>query len=284
MGGEKILLVNDDPTILSTLTRFLTAQGYAVAGAATGQEALAALRQEEIPLAIMDLMLPDASGLELLAHVREHSPDTEVILFTGLGALDSAIQALRLGAYDYLVKSELRLPELQSVVDRALERRRLALANRELLEDLKLAQEELAGTRARELTQIRRIGETLARPLTTQELVAGLLDLIWESLPLAHLGIRFQGRDQEEIISASRHLAGVPEPVKKQFDQWLQAELQEEWGAPTGNPAGEPPLAPPCPVEIEERLQAGEVQGLVAAGRDEPFTPEEAELFRIFAL
>jgi diguanylate cyclase (GGDEF)-like protein len=284
MGGEKILLVDDDPTILSTLTRFLTAQGYAVAGAATGQEALVALRQEEIPLAIMDLMLPDASGLELLAHVREHSPDTEVILFTGLGALDSAIQALRLGAYDYLVKSELRLPELQSVVDRALERRRLALANRELLEDLKLAQEELAGTRARELTQIRRIGETLARPLTTQELVGGLLDLIWESLPLALLGIRFQGRDQEEVISASRHLAGVPEPVKKQFDQWLQAELQEEWGAPTDNPAGEPPLAPPCPVEIEERLQAGEVQGLVAAGRDEPFTPEEAELFRIFAL
>ena len=68
-------------------------------------------------------------------------PTPWCILFTGLGALDSAIQALRLGAYDYLVKSELRLPELQSVVERALERRRLALANRELLENLKHAQE-----------------------------------------------------------------------------------------------------------------------------------------------
>jgi diguanylate cyclase (GGDEF)-like protein len=282
--GEKILLVDDDPAVLSTLTRFLTGQGYAVAAAATGKEALATLQQEEIPVAILDLMLPDASGLELLAHVREHSPDTEVILFTGLGALDSAIQALRLGAYDYLVKTELRLPELQSVVDRALERRRLALANRELLEDLQRAQDELAVTRARELTQIRRIGETLARPLTTQELVAGLLDLIWESLPLAHLGISFQGQDQEEVASASRHLAGVPGPVNQRFDRWLKDELQQEREAAAGDSAGDPPASPPCPVVLEERLKAGEVQGLVAAGRDWPFTPEEAELFRIFAL
>ncbi len=284
MEGEKILLVDDDPTILSTLKRFLTGQGYVVAAAGTGKEALATLQQEEIPLAILDLMLPDASGLELLAHVRENSPDTEVILFTGLGALDSAIQALRLGAYDYLVKSELRLPELQSVVDRALERRRLALANRELLEDLQRAQEELAITRARELTQIRRIGETLARPLTAQELMGGLLDLIWESMPLAHLGIRFQGKDQEEAITASRHLAEAPTPIKQRFDQWLQDELRQEREAVAGDPAGNPPLAPPCPVFLEERLKAGEVQGLAAAGRDVPFTPEEAELFRIFAL
>jgi DNA-binding NtrC family response regulator len=153
MAGEKILLVDDDPTILRTLTRFLKAQGYGVAAAASGQEARAAFGEAGIALAILDLMLPDASGLELMAQVREQSPDTEVILFTGLGALDSAIQALRLGAYDYLVKSELRLPELQSVVERALERRRLALANRELLENLQRAQEELAETRTRELTQ-----------------------------------------------------------------------------------------------------------------------------------
>jgi two-component system NtrC family response regulator len=147
MPEEKILLVDDDPTILSTLTRFLTKQGYAVAGASTGREAVAALKGEAMSLAILDLMLPDATGLELLAHVREHSPDTEVILFTGLGALDSAIQALRLGAYDYLVKSDLRLPELQNVVERALERRRLALANRELSRST--SDEEVTAARVR---------------------------------------------------------------------------------------------------------------------------------------
>ena len=205
MQGEKILLVDDDFAILSTLSRFLKGQGYGVAAAASGREAMDALGKEEMSLAILDLMLPDASGLELLAHVREQFPDTMVILFTGLGALDSAIQALRLGAYDYLVKSELRLPELQSVVERALERRRLALANRELLENLKHAQEELAVTRARELTQIRRIGETLSRPLNAQELVGGLVDLIWESLPLSYLSIRFQGQGEEEVAASSRY-------------------------------------------------------------------------------
>jgi two-component system cell cycle response regulator len=280
--GEKILLVDDDLTILSTLTRFLTGQGYAVAAAANGMEALAALQQEDIPLAILDLMLPDTSGLELLAHVRANSPDTEVILFTGLGALDSAIQALRLGAYDYLVKSELRLPELQSVVERALERRRLALANRQLLEDLQQAQKELADTRARELTQIRRIGETLARPLTVPELAQGLLDLIWESLPLAHLGIKFQGQDQGEDTVASRHRDRLASQLNEQFDRWLAEEQDNK--ASASHPPADPPLSLPCPVVLQEEVKAEDVRGLVAAGRMEPFSHEEAELFRIFAL
>ena len=280
MQGEKILLVDDDPTILRTITRFLRGQGYGVAAAASGKEAMAALGQEEMSLAILDLMLPDTSGLELMAHVRERSPDTEVILFTGLGALDSAIQALRLGAYDYLVKSELRLPELQSVVERALERRRLALANRELLEDLKRAQEELAVTRARELTQIRRIGETLARPLTLQEMTVGLLNLIWESLPLAHLGIKFEGQGQGEDTVASRHRAGLPARLNEQFDRWLRQELHKE----VQDSPSQSTVSPPCPVVLQEGLKAGEVRGLVAAGREEPFSTEEAELFRIFAL
>jgi diguanylate cyclase (GGDEF)-like protein len=279
MSGEKILLVDDDPTILNTLTRFLGRQGYAVAGAANGREAKAALKDEEVSLAILDLMLPDANGLELLAHVRENAPDTEVILFTGLGALDSAIQALRLGAYDYLVKSDLRLPELQNVVERALERRRLALANRELLENLKKAQEELARTRARELTQIRRIGETLARPHTAQELAAGLLDLIWESLPLEFLGIRFQGSGKEESAAASRH-AGLSHEAQARCHGWLEQALS--WG--TGGAPACSTLPLPCPARLQEQLQARNVRGLAAAGRQEAFSPEETELFRIFAL
>jgi diguanylate cyclase (GGDEF)-like protein len=282
-AGDKILLVDDEPAILSTLSRFLTGQGYGVAAAANGREAMAALGQEEMALAILDLGLPDISGLDLLAHMREFSPDTEVILFTGLGALDSAIQALRLGAYDYLVKSELRLPELQSVVERALERRRLALANRELLVNLQRAQEELAVTRARELTQIRRIGETLSRPLNAQDLVGGLAFLIWESLPLALLGIRFQSQTQEVITAAPRHRQGVSEQLRRGFDLWLKDELRRDLEAAYGSPSQNSALLPPCPV-ILERLEAEDFLGLVAAGRDEPFTPEEAELFRIFAL
>jgi len=280
MPGEKILLVDDDPTILGTLTRFLTSQGFAVVAAPSGREALDTLQEEAIPLAILDLKLPDFSGLELLAYVRENSPDTEVILFTGLGALDSAIQALRLGAYDYLVKTELRLPELHNVVERALERRRLALANRELLESLTRAQEELAATRARELTQIRRIGETLSRPLTMQEWMDGLLDLMWESLPLTLLGVRFQSQESLELGAASRHLPHLPGEILERFDHWLNLQLQDS----PSNPAGDKPPSPPCTAILQQRLEAGEVLGLVAAGREAPFSAEEDELFHIFAL
>jgi two-component system cell cycle response regulator len=283
MPEAKILLVDDDPDILKILTRFLTGQGYAVAAAASGSEALATLRGEDIPLALLDLNLPDISGLDLLAHLRANSPDTEVILFTGLGGLDSAIQALRLGAYDYLVKSELRLPELHSVVDRALERRRLALANRELLKDLRQAQEELAATRTRELAQIRRIGEALARPLSPQELVHGLLDLIWESLPLAALGLAFQGEGDLAAAPASRHRPDLPSPRLEHFRTWCAQELDQAWH-PSDNPRTAAPRPSPFAFALREKLEAGKALGLVAAGRDEPFSPEEAELFRIFTL
>ena len=130
MAGEKILLAEDDPQLLGTLADFLEGLGYQVMRAADGDQALAAIEAEEIHLALLDINLPTLSGLQLLFLLKAHSPQTEVILFTGYAGLESAIQALRLGAYDYLVKSDLRLSDLQAVVTRALEHRRLAQADR----------------------------------------------------------------------------------------------------------------------------------------------------------
>ncbi|HZK12888.1 MAG TPA: response regulator, partial [Desulfobaccales bacterium] len=184
MAGEKILLADDDQQLRETLQEFLTDQGYAVTAAADGHEAMAAMKEQEFALALLDLMLPGYSGLELLFLLKAHTPDTEVILFTGHAGLESAVQALRLGAYDYLVKADLRLADLKTLVARALERRHLSLENRELVVNISKAQEELVSRRARELTQVRRIAETLAGPLTWEQLVRGLVNLIWDSLPL----------------------------------------------------------------------------------------------------
>src|SRR4030042_166470 len=162
MTGEKILLADDELPLLGVLTEFLEGQGYLVRAVPDGNQALAALQAEEFTVALLDLKLPGLSGLELLEYLKARSPETEVILFTGHAGLESAVQALRLGAYDYLLKSDLLLADLQAVINRALERRRLAQTNRNLLEDLRHAQEELARRRASELTQIRRIGEPLA--------------------------------------------------------------------------------------------------------------------------
>ncbi|OGP69626.1 MAG: hypothetical protein A2Y80_10040 [Deltaproteobacteria bacterium RBG_13_58_19] len=285
MPGEKILLVDDDPTILDLLSRFLGGQGYDVTAAPDGHCALEAIGGEDFPLALLDLKLPDMSGLTVLSHLKTRSPETEVILFTGLAALDSAVQALRLGAYDYLVKSELRLPELLAVVERALERRRLTLSNRDLLNNLRQAQAELARRRAQELLQIRRIGEALARPLTPEQLVEGLIDLIWEGLSLAVLGLQIQWQGDNPPNQVYRRRTDLPPSAFQNFKDWLNRELLFiTQGFPTNLGASEAPGKKPQKAMLQERVQAGEVLGLVAAGRKQPFTPEETELFRIFAL
>jgi two-component system cell cycle response regulator len=285
MPGEKILLVDDDPTILDLLSRFLGGQGYEVTAAPDGHCALEAIGTEEFPLALLDLKLPDMSGLTVLSHLKTRSPETEVILFTGLAALDSAVQALRLGAYDYLVKSELRLPELLAVVERALERRRLTLSNRDLLDNLRQAQAELARRRAQELLQIRRIGEALARPLTPEQLVEGLIDLIWEGLSLEVLGLQIQWQGDNPPDQAYRHRADLPLRTFQNFKDWLNREqLFLTQSFPTNLGTKEARGKKPQKAMLQERVQAGAVLGLVAAGRKQPFTPEETEIFRIFTL
>jgi diguanylate cyclase (GGDEF)-like protein len=276
MAGEKILLADDDRQLREMLQEFLAGQGYGVTAVADGREAMAALQEQEFALALLDLMLPGYSGLDLLSHLKDHTPDTEVILFTGHAGLESAVQALRLGAYDYLLKADLRLTELQILVARALERRHLALENRELMVNISKAQAELVNRRSHELTQVRQIAETLAGPLTWDQLVRGLVNLIWDSLPLELLGLHLHGPESNLPLSAFRRRPDVPEATEQTFQDLLQGQL-----AP--NPAA-PPAGTPLPAMLWERLQVGNVTLAAGAGRHEPLTPEEAELFRIFIL
>jgi diguanylate cyclase (GGDEF)-like protein len=285
MTDDKILLADDDPGILGLLTEFLEGQGYLVHAVPDGVQALAALRAEEFTLALLDLNLPGRSGLELLSFIKNQSLETEVILFTGHAGLESAVQALRLGAYDYLLKSDLLLPDLQAVINRALERRRLTQTNRGLLENLHKAKKELAQRRTAELTQIRRIGEALAGPMNGEQIIQGMLSLIWESLPVSILGLELRGGGAEVPREAYRRQPEVQDAAFEAFHSWLQEQLD---GLPphwTGNPPPEPEiLETPLPAMLLASVRAGEVRGLVAAGRDTPFTLEESELFRIFTL
>jgi len=280
MMQAKILLAEDDPQLLGLLAEFLQEEGYQVNTASDGHRARAALEEEEFHLALFDLMLPGLSGLELLSLVKSRTPETEVVIFTGYADLESSLTALRLGAYDYLVKSGLRLEEVGAVVARALEKSRLAQDNRKLLAQLRQTQAELARQRAQELAQIRRIGESLAGPLTREGLVQGVLNLIWESLPLDILGLELEGAAVKRPRQNYRVRPGLDESGFKSFKAWLQA------GAVSPG-AGEMPGRPescPFPALIWSRLGEGEISGLVAAGRQDPFNPEEEALFRIFAL
>ncbi|BCB27460.1 hypothetical protein SKTS_23460 [Sulfurimicrobium lacus] len=104
IGNAKILVVDDDPNLRKTLSDILRVKGYANIVAGTGAEALAAMEQDKIALALIDLMLPDMTGLEVMARIKTVSPLTEAIILTGHASIDTAIEATRKGAFSYILK------------------------------------------------------------------------------------------------------------------------------------------------------------------------------------
>ena len=129
---ETILLVEDQPALRFFLDRTLQAAGYPVVAVATGRDARAALSGPDFALALVDLRLPDASGLEVIAQVQERCPDAAVIILTAHANLDSALTALRSGVYDYLLKP-VDMEKLLAVVGAGLEHQRRQRQQRELL-------------------------------------------------------------------------------------------------------------------------------------------------------
>lgn len=138
-----LLVVDDEETLRSVVSQVLSADGFTVAEAASGEEALEAFRSVSHPLVITDIRMGGMTGIELLAEIKEHNPDTQVVIMTSHASLDSALTALRAGAYDYLVKPFESLDLISAVAGRAAEKARLVTQNRELLEQLTRANAEL---------------------------------------------------------------------------------------------------------------------------------------------
>jgi signal transduction histidine kinase len=120
----KVLVVDDEDSVVVTIKAILELDGYNVATTTSGAQARAMVRQTEYDLVLTDLRLEDGDGLDVLKAVRESHPETVTIMLTGYASLESAIQALRAGAYDYLVKPS-EVEELRATVARGVERRRL---------------------------------------------------------------------------------------------------------------------------------------------------------------
>jgi len=117
----KILVVDDDPNLRKTLCDILRIKGYDTVAAATGAEAVAAAGQDTFSLALIDLMLPDMQGLDVMARIKAISPLTEAIILTGHASMDTAIEATRQGAYSYLLKPY-QMDELLRNIQHGVER------------------------------------------------------------------------------------------------------------------------------------------------------------------
>jgi len=121
----KVLVAEDEPHLSAVLAQFLIERGCDVLTCADGRAALDALRAESFDVALLDILMPAMDGLEVLRAVREDPSPPEVIIITGNASIDSAIGAMKLGAYDYLTKPY-RMAEIDVLVRRAWEKRRLA--------------------------------------------------------------------------------------------------------------------------------------------------------------
>ena len=122
--SARILVVDDEKVIREILCEFLALEGYVVRGVEDGQKALTELRLRPYDIVISDLKMPKVSGLELLERVTSEKLDVLTVIMTGFGTVETAIEAMKKGAYDYILKP-FKVEEVVHIVQRGLDRQRL---------------------------------------------------------------------------------------------------------------------------------------------------------------
>ncbi|MHB8111250.1 MAG: sigma-54-dependent transcriptional regulator [Syntrophorhabdaceae bacterium] len=123
-----MLIVDDEEQLVDAFKKKLSRDGFSVSAAFTARDTLAMLKKHSFDVCVLDIRLPDMDGVELLKLVKKNEPDLEIIMLTGHASIDTAIQSMKLGAYDYLSKP-CKLTELSNVIQKAYEKRSLKKRN-----------------------------------------------------------------------------------------------------------------------------------------------------------
>jgi DNA-binding NtrC family response regulator len=229
LENSDILLVDDDERLRRAAGKVLAGDGARVAEAASGAEALDCLQKKSFHVVIMDLRLPDADGIALLKKARALQSEIEVVMLTGHGSLEKAVEAIRLGAYDFIQKP-LDSGALLKTVAKALEKQKLAGENRQLRQRLQqqVGADALIGDSAemRAVKQlVRQIAPTDVNVLIQGESGAGK-EVVADALQA------LSGRRDKPFLKIS--CAAIPETL-------LESELfGYERGAFTGAAAAKP--------------------------------------------
>lgn len=231
---EYILVVDDEFDIREMVATILSANDYQVETAANGQEALAILAQRSFALIITDLLMPNLSGIDVLAQVKTAQPMAEVILVTAYGTLHSAVEALRQGAHDYLTKP-FSATELLHSVHHTLAYRRLKLEKEILIANLQQQSDELKqlyieARRVDELEALYEAGQTLNQTLDLQETLTATL-AIARSLtgaPVGHIYLYTLEHDRiASVITLGQELVLSDEDRRQAAD--IASKLLQEY-------------------------------------------------------
>jgi len=126
----RVLIIDDEPMVRGTFVAFMRHWGYITREAENGRIGLEIFQQEPFDIVLTDLDMPVMGGLAVLAYLHEHAPDTPVVIISGAGQLDDAVQTVKLGAWDYLMKPVSSMAILESTIERCLEKARLIKDNK----------------------------------------------------------------------------------------------------------------------------------------------------------
>jgi len=135
-NDTRILIVDDEKIMRDSCCRVLQKEGYSALGSVSGEEALEKFDQEQFDLVLLDLMMPGIGGIETLRRLKEMDPEITIMIMTGYPSIETAVKAIKLGAYDYITKP-FNPDELRIAVNRALERKNLVGENHHLRRQLK---------------------------------------------------------------------------------------------------------------------------------------------------
>ncbi|NQT21643.1 MAG: response regulator [Planctomycetes bacterium] len=245
--ASRILVVDDEPRICRLLAELLTREGHAVDSAFSAEEAIGLLRNGPYEMLISDLKMPGMDGFELIEKIKNDYPDIAAIMITAYATVETAVQALRHGADDYITKP-FDINELKKVVGRTLEARRLAMQNETLAQQLRQANRALvrhkrqlpdgATEDAESLEEInRRLNESVRRLSLIQEItqaITSLLDLdqlmgvclkeINEKLGVASSSIMLLDDNKTHLVvraSSKADIIGHRQRVGERISGWV---------------------------------------------------------------
>jgi len=186
---SRILVVDDEKVIREILADFLTLEGFDVTTAPDGAAAIERLSESSFNMVISDLKMPNMGGLELLEYIQEHHENLLTVIMTGFGTVETAIEAMKKGAYDYILKP-FKVEEVVHIVQRGMEKQRLISEN----------------VRLKEILSLHQLSEELQATLSLDAIIESILSTLIRNLDCDFVGLNLRDKHTDRFTIESRQI------------------------------------------------------------------------------